>query len=253
MTKSIIIILVLLLIIIVLIYLGVYHAKKKVREFSRSVLGTDSVQEGFQKIQQEYAETPKSVSAMTSLCLPNIMKDFPDFQYDEMKERAENVLQSYLLSITNKNPSYLKEGNQELKDKLSMYVSALENKGLTEHFDNIKIHRTEIAQYRKADGRCIVTFQSSIQYYHYITDSTGTVQEGNQTIFFQSKYSIDLIYIQDRNIVENELDLALGVNCPNCGAPVSGLGAKFCEYCGTPIIELNIHAWSFSDVNEITT
>lgn len=250
--KPLIIVLALILIILIMIFIGVSYARKKVREFSRSVLGTESVQEGFQKIQQEYAETPKSVSAMTSLCLPNITKDFPDFQYDEMKERAENVLQSYLLAITTKDSSILKDGNQELKDKLTMHISMLDNRDINEHFDNIKIHRTEIAQYRKANGRCIITFQSAIQYYHYFTNSTGDIQEGRKDIFFQSKYNVDVIYIQDRDIVENELDLALGVNCPNCGAPVSGLGAKFCEYCGTPILELNIHAWSFSDVNEIT-
>jgi len=68
---------------------------------------------------------------------------------------------------------------------------------------------------------------------------------------FQAKYNIDLIYIQDRNLVNNELDQALGLNCPNCGAPISSLGAKVCEYCGTPVIEINIHVWSFSDIEEV--
>lgn len=251
MTK-LIIILVLLVIIILLIYAGVHKVQQKIRGLSRTVWGTDSIQQGIEKMHQEYAGTPKSVSAMTSLCLPKIVKDFPDFQYDEMKDRAENVLQSYLLAITNMNPDILTDGNQELHNKLSMHISMLQNKELNEQFEGIKLHRTEIAQYRKENGRCIITFQSSIQYYHYITGINGTLKEGRKDVLFQSKYNIDLIYIQDRSIVENELDLALGVNCPNCGAPISGLGAKFCEYCGTPIIELNIHAWSFSDVNEIT-
>ena len=40
------------------------------------------------------------------------------------------------------------------------------------------------------------------------------------------------------------------VTCPNCGAPVTNLGAKFCEYCGAGIIELNVHAWSFENIEE---
>ncbi|NLL77651.1 MAG: zinc ribbon domain-containing protein [Clostridiales bacterium] len=65
------------------------------------------------------------------------------------------------------------------------------------------------------------------------------------------KYNIDLIYIQDRTLVEDERDYVLGLNCPNCGAPIAGLGAKVCEYCGTPVIELNIKVWTFSDVREV--
>ena len=40
-------------------------------------------------------------------------------------------------------------------------------------------------------------------------------------------------------------------NCPNCGAPISTLGSKVCEYCGTPIVELNIYAWTFSNIEEV--
>ena len=33
--------------------------------------------------------TPKSVAGATSICLPRISADFPDFHYEEMKRRAE--------------------------------------------------------------------------------------------------------------------------------------------------------------------
>ena len=246
-----IVFLILLLIVIFLIYVGYMKLKRKTEEFSRNVFGTNSLSEGVEKMQQEYAGTPKSVSAMTSLCLPKIMKDFPDFQYDEMKNKAQNLLHSYLLCINNGDWALLSEGNTELKSKVSTYLNLLESKEQKEYFDKIKIHRTEISNYTKAEGRCCITFQSSIQYLHYKTNKNMDIIEGNQTLLFQSRYEISLIYIQDRDLVENELDYALGVNCPNCGAPISSLGAKECEYCGTPVIELNIHAWSFNDIKEI--
>ena len=176
-------------------------------------------------MKQEYSTTPKSVSAMTSLALPKIVSDFPDFQYDEM--------------------------NTELKQQLENHIQMLSVKDLREHFDQIKIHRTEICQYRKTAGRCIITFRSALECYHYITDNSSSIKEGSKEYKYQTKYNTDLIYIQDRNLVENELDNALGVNCPNCGAPLSSLGAKVCEYCGTPVIEINIHAWSFSNIEEV--
>ena len=246
----IIIILVLVLAIVIAIYCGVNYVRHKTREFSRSVFGTENLLEGVEKMRQEYATTPKSVSAMTSLLLPKISSDFPDFHYDEMKERAENVLTQYLRAITERNTGIFTEGNTELKQQLDSYIQMLSAQDLCEHFDQIKIHRTEINQYRKTAGRCIITFQSSLECYHYVTESSS-IKSGSKNYKYQTKYNTDLIYIQDRNLVENELDNALGINCPNCGAPLSSLGAKICEYCGSPIIEINIHAWSFSNIEEI--
>jgi len=246
----IIVCLVLLLIVIGAIYYGVYKLKQKTRQFSRQVFGTDSLMEGFEQIEAEYAVTPKSVSAMTSLYLPKITRDFPEFSYDEMKEKAQNVLTSYLLAVNDFNPARLTEGNSELKNKLEHTIALLKNKDQREHFDNIKIHRTEISGYTKKSGRCIITMQTSVQYYHYITDNSGKVLAGSKDVLFQSKYDTDLIYIQDRALVEGDLGDAEGLNCPNCGAPITNLGSKFCEYCGTGVVAYNIHVWSFSDVRE---
>lgn len=242
--------LILLLIVILAIFCGILYVRHKAKEFSRTIFGTEDLSDGIRQMKREYASTPKSVSGMTNLLLPKIVSDFPDFEYDEMKERAENTLTQYLRAVTQKNTAVLTDGNTELKQQLENHIQMLSIKGLWEHFDQIKIHRTEIHQYKKANGRCIITFQSALECFHYITD-TSSVIEGSKEYKYQTKYNTDLIYIQDRNLLENELDHALGINCPNCGAPLSSLGAKKCEYCGTPVIEINIHAWSFSDIKEM--
>lgn len=225
-----IIILVLILVIILAVYILIFLAKKKAKEVTRDLFGTDDIRKAAQQMKQEYATTPKSVNAMTSLLLPRIVADFPDFTYDEMKNRAEDVLVSYLRAIDQNNSSLLKEGNQELQDQLSHHLQMLSDQNLTEQYDDIRIHRTEISQYRK--------------------NTEGAITEGSTEYTYQTRFNTDLIYIQNREIVEKESDRALGINCPNCGAPISSLGAKFCEYCGTAIVELNIHAWSFSHIEE---
>ncbi|MCI8377330.1 MAG: zinc ribbon domain-containing protein [Lachnospiraceae bacterium] len=242
--------LILLLIVILAIFCGILYVRHKAKEFSRTIFGTEDLSDGIRQMKREYASTPKSVSGMTNLLLPKIVSDFPDFEYDEMKERAENTLTQYLRAVTQKNTAVLTDGNTELKQQLENHIQMLSIKGLWEHFDQIKIHRTEIHQYKKANGRCIITFQSALECFHYITDISSVI-EGSKEYKYQTKYNTDLIYIQDRNLLENELDHALGINCPNCGAPLSSLGAKKCEYCGTPVIEINIHAWSFSDIKEM--
>ncbi len=45
------------------------------------------------------ADTPKSVSGMTSVELPRIEKDFPEFHWPEWKQRCENQLKGYLEAL----------------------------------------------------------------------------------------------------------------------------------------------------------
>lgn len=247
---SLIIILVVILIIVLSIVLAINWIRNQVSSFSSILFGSQSLKVGIDNMQKNYAKTPRSISAMTSLCLPQIIEDFPDFNYDEMKERAKNLLISYLQAVDEKKVSMLTEDGSELKNKLSLYLNMLNNREEAEHFKNIKLHRIELSQYKKAEGRCTITFQASIQYYHYVINKEGIISSGSDDQFFQAKYDIDLIYIQDRDQVENSFDQALGLNCPNCGGTITSLGAKVCEYCGSPILEYNIHAWTFSDLRE---
>lgn len=221
-----------------------------VKQVSKAVYGTEDVVEGVKRQQFEHSLTPRSISNMSSVYLPQIQKDFPEFHYDEMRERAKNVLTSYLYSIDEADPSKLSEGNEELKNGLVMHLQLLRDRNYDEHYERMKIHKCELSNYVKKDGRCTVTFQSSIQYYHYITQG-DIIKTGRKDQMTQSKYEIKLVYIQDRDLIKESGDSALGVTCPNCAAPISNLGAKHCIYCGSPVVEFNIHAWSFATVKEL--
>lgn len=231
-------------------YIAYRYIRYKVRIFTRMAFGSDTIKGSFENMDREEEITPKSVSAATKLYLPQILRDFPGFHYDEMKNRAENVLVGYLSGIDEKNPARLPKGTtSELREKLDMKISALDNEGAEEHFRNIRIHRTEIRTYRKLKGRCSIIFQSAVQYNHF-KKRDGNVIEGAEDRLEQGRYNVEMIYIQDRDLIENRTDSGLAMNCPNCGAPLSKLGAKKCLYCDTPVEEFNIRIWHFSDVEE---
>lgn len=245
-----IIILVLLLILVVAVVLMYRYARKKVREFSRSVFGTDSVTEGLKKQELEYANTPKSVSGATSLYLPQIMRDFPEFHSEEMKQRAESVLTSYLRAISEEKVSVLSEGTRELKDKLEMRIDELRGEDSHEHFERIKIHRTEINKYRKERGRCSVVYQSAVGCIHYV-EKNGKIIRGKKDMLTQHRYNVEVCYIQDRDVAEVSADTGYALNCPNCGAPLTSLGATTCPYCDSPVVGYNIHTWQFTGVEAL--
>lgn len=231
-------------------YIAYRNIRDKVRMFTRLAFGSDTIKGSFENMDREVEITPKSVSAATKLYLPQILRDFPEFHYDEMKNRAENVLTGFLSAIDEKNPARLTEGTtSELREKLRLKINALDNESAEEHFRNIKIHRTEIKTYRKLKGRCSIIFQSAVQY-NYFKERYGEIVEGAEDRLKQSRYDVEMIYIQDRDLIENQADSGLAMNCPNCGAPLPKLGAKKCLYCDTPIEEFNIKIWHFSDVEE---
>ena len=257
MKAAVIVILVLILIIILIVCVVGFIVYRKVKEvtgtvkyYSRTLLGTENPIEGMKKVELEGSMVPKSVSGATSLYLPQIMRDFPEFHLDEMKSRVQNVLVSYLRSIDESNASLLTEGMDELKAELSMRINMNRDRGVRENFQRINVHQTEIYQYRKASGRCSVVFQTSVEYLHYV-ERSGKVVEGRKDLKTQSKYNIELVYIQDRETIENIGESGLGLNCPNCGAPLESLGAKVCKYCDTPVVEFNIKTWGFSSVKEV--
>ena len=253
MSGNLIGIIIILVLIIILVAVGIVMIKKaqqKVRQFSRTVFGTDSIAEGLKKQEAEYASTPKSVSGATSLYLPQIMRDFPQFHSEEMKERAESVLLSYLQGITEENATLLSEGTRELKESLEMKIRALRSEGSRERFERIKIHRTEIHKYRKENGRCSVVYQSAVGCVHYV-EKDGRVIRGKKDMLTQHRYNVEVCYIQDRDVVENVTDTGHALNCPNCGAPLTSLGATTCPYCDSPVVGYNIHTWQFTGVDAL--
>ena len=63
--------------------------REKLRRLSRMAFGTDSITEGLEQQAKELAVTPKSVSAMTRIFLPQIQRDFPDFHIEQFKDKVE--------------------------------------------------------------------------------------------------------------------------------------------------------------------
>ncbi|MDE6673345.1 MAG: hypothetical protein K2K19_00830, partial [Acetatifactor sp.] len=184
---GIIIVLVLLLALAGVIWLACRKISRTVKNYSRMIFGTDNVREGVQKMEMEYAATPKSVSSATGLYLPSIMRDFPEFHLEEMKSRVQNVLISYLSGIDGNNSHLLTEGTQELREKLDMRIGMLRNSDIREHYERIKVHKTEIYKYRKDKGRCSIVFQTAAEHVHY-QERGSAVIKGRKDRLEQAKY-----------------------------------------------------------------
>ncbi len=113
------------------------------------------------------------------------------------------------------------------------------------------IHACEIGRYIKTGSEVIIRFNVSVGVYAYLEDENGKLLNGDRDNKLQTLFEVDLLYVQDADVM-GVYEEGLGLSCPNCGAPIRNLGQKFCEYCGTGVIEVNTRVWKFNAVREQT-
>ena len=195
-----------------------------------------------------FDEEPKSVAAMTRIFEPQIMRDFPEFSWEEFKHKSENMLISALLAISAENPARLVEVSEDIKEQVKNTIADNRARGISETHSDITIYQTEIANYQKLNGKCVITIQSALGSI-YTKMQDGKLVKGDEKYKTQTKYNIELIYVQDTEKVGT--GTALGTVCPQCGGPIRTLGAKFCEYCGAGITPINIRVWSLHKIYEV--
>ena len=192
--------------------------------------------------------TPKSVSGMTRIFEPQIERDFQDFNLVQFRNKVENMLIMALRAITEEDLSILQDPSQELKSQVENQIQQNRAAGIREVYEQITIHQTEIAGYEKKQGKCIITFQSAVGYLHYKKQG-DTLISGDEKRLEQTKYNIEILYIQDEKLAK--IDNAVGTTCPHCGAPVTNLGAMYCEYCGLAVTPVNLKVWTIHRFYEV--
>lgn len=212
---------------------------------------------------------PRSISDLTSVYAPVIARDFPDLNVNQLISAAENKLCSALMAIqetssqsmdskddvsesasTEDNISGADENGRhvflgatpDFAAQIQRHLESLASDNREEYFQRVKIHRTGINSYIKNAGTCVITLQTAIEYLHYIKQN-GMVVSGSEQTMEQARYNLSLIYVQDESRLASSETNAVGVTCPNCGAPVRGLGQKTCEYCGSSVHSIDIRIW----------
>ena len=240
-------ILILLLIMAVGAFILYIYLKRKVSSFSRAMFGTDSLVKGLKQQDEQLAATPKSVSGMTRIFLPQIMEDFPEFSLPEFIHRSENQLKGALNAVDIQSLEPLSGAAGDLKEQIRIRIEHNKQSGIRERFQNIRIHQTEVSDYQKLGGSCVITLQSAVEYYYgrEVEGRTGEAPKRTQT-----KYNLELMYIQDAALISGRTTGQSTV-CPQCGAPVNRLGNKKCEYCGSYVEPINIRSWSLTKISEV--
>lgn len=203
--------------------------------------------EEVQKIREEDSTRARSISGMTSLLLPVIRKDFPDFNEQELYNKAEVALRKVFSAIEKKDTEEV-SSLPLLRGSVQKIIEDYETSNLSEKFDDIHFHKFAIQQYEKKNGMATITVSTSVEYYYQ------KKKEEKVLIDFtkykkQTRYQCKFIYVYDETKVDSSAKI-LAINCPNCGAAIRALGHKHCDYCGTTVKEVNLRSWECSSYEE---
>lgn len=238
--------------ILIVVGIGAASIYYKVYGTFHQIYGDKTLKQVVDESDWEAQNTPRSVSNATALCLPRIQKDFPEFVWEEMRMKAMNVLKSTLLAINAHDLSRLPaDANAELKKQVELILNDDANGGVRTYYDDITVHKAEIWKYIKRNGLCTIQLQAAAGYRMWKVKD-GEVFYGSKEKLRQAKYLLEMSYVQDASKLNNEALAIYGMNCPNCGAPITALGAKHCTYCGAGIYEINIKVWKFGAVKDIS-
>ncbi len=233
--------LVVIAIIVLAIAGGIMFIKWKLNSVTKRYLGmglgqtADMLKQGL----QEEATTPKSISNVSAMYKPKLERDFPDMSYERFIEMANSALLSILTSIESGSTDNMKLATDTLREKVYNIIRDNQNKGTVEHFDNVKIHRTAIADYKSTSDIATAVFEISFECMHFCEGKKNK----NPDTLCQMAASVTLSY--GREFSEDSSSLTFSHNCPNCGAPVYSVGGRMmqCKYCGTGVTEDVHRSW----------
>ena len=227
MSGIIVTLVIILVLLLAIVALGLF-IKVVVQRFLEKYFGTKSLSEAIEMSEITDSETPKTVYSMENVYLEQIKKDFPQLNINELKSSAEMNIRNILHAIETKDTKELQNKN----DKIYAYVTSKIEDLKDDKFicDNINFHKTVLSRYEKKDEVATMEFQTSLEY--FTREKKKKIGRKKQT-----RFKTQFIHVIDAKMYGEHKIRILGLNCPNCGAPIKDIDAKGCEYCSGSLIK----------------
>ena len=230
---KVIIVLCAILLLFFIVYLVI---KKKVKQVFGSNFSLAEIKQLIEDGERKASEMPKYLSSMENFILPNLKNDFPNLNIQEIKSMAESSIFNILDSIEKKDVNDIKGYGEKAVLYAKSMISDLGNDNVC--YDAIKIHKTVLNKYSRTDSIATLYLETSFEYMYKKNDSHFKK--------VQSRVKTEFIYIIDASKIKDSIK-SIGLNCPNCGAPIVDVGIKKCKYCSSINLDIVKKTWSLNN------
>lgn len=237
MNSLLIILLVIFSVLFFCVILIFFKVRNKLREFSKTAFGTEDIIKGIKNQELETISEAKTLTGMEKLDLPRLMNDFKDLNINELKRESEKKIVKCLDAIETKDIKNIKE--EILKVWINSRLEDLKDNNAS--YDEIKFHNTILNRYEKNDAIATIKIHSALEYIY--SKNNKSPQK------VQTRFELEYIYIIDEDKISSQVK-GIGLNCPNCGAPIKNLGSKSCGYCGSGVIDIVKRTWVLNNIKE---
>lgn len=220
----------------------ILKVKKSIGKENISKLG--NVIKASRKIAREELNREKSVVGMTSLVLPQVLRDIQDFNVNAIYNVIESNLNKIFLAIENKN--YIKDDDLILlEESINSSIDDLKDRNVEVRYDDVKFHKHALKRYENKNGVATLTTSSTLEYYY------NDGKNKNSNIKRQTRYTCTFVYIFDYKKISNKNREKLFVlHCPNCGAPLDSFESANCKYCMSKVGDVLAKTWKMVGYKE---
>ncbi len=174
------------------------------------------------------AENPsqRTLFGATTIYMPKILKDFPDFHMPEAKAALNLFLNEYL-KIRYGEAEEFEESNTE--KGLEMSVPRAEAPAAVK---NVAFHDCAIRNYLKTSEYATITYIATVGY------TAGDKK-------YEDRYQVDSTLKLSEEGIPKKLLI-----CSQCGGSIDTTANKTCPYCGAGIVWDTRFSWRFTAIGE---
>ena len=174
----------------------------------------------------ERAPEPKSVSGATSIYLPSVIKDFPDFHNEEAVAAVKTLICEYL--------AIHYEGARDfVKSRVSEGLISTVDQGDGHAVKDETVHKTAISKYVKTKEYATITYQASV----------GYLLDGEQV---EERYAVEYTL----KLTDEGLPAQILI-CPRCGGSFDTTKDTHCPYCGGAVVRDTWFSWQFTSIARV--